>query len=168
MAESVSDASAPTDGPQVLMASGRERPSPSDQFAHTEKRVQADADLGEENGPTLFSVHHAHAILNDRAVLSQPIDRAPQSAAGRHDVLDEQHEIASVQFPFEVVPRAVLLRGLAHDHVRRVAREADGGGDRNGTEFDPRDWLAPRTYGAIASAIVRRRSGRVIALLIST
>src|SRR5438445_12055414 len=99
------------------------RLSPTDQFARAKERVKAHADLGEEDRAALFPIHDAHAVLDDRTVLPQPIDRAPQGAAGRHDVLNEQHEIASVQLAFEVVLPAVFLRGLAPDDVARHPRE---------------------------------------------
>src|SRR5947209_6051127 len=118
---------------------GGNRPSPNDQFTRPKQCVKADADLREEDGAALLSVHDAHAVLDDRTMLPQPIDRAAQGAAGRHDILDEQHEIASVQLALEIVLRAMLLGSLPHDDVRRVAREAHGRGDRDRPEFDARD-----------------------------
>src|SRR5438128_887599 len=125
-------------------------------------------DLRQEDRPSLFSVDDTHAVLDDRAVIAQPIDRAPQRAARRHDVFDEQHEIASVQLAFEVMPRAVLLRGLPNNDVRLVAREAHGGGDRDGAELDASDPARSACIRSDRLAIVRRRSGRVMAFLIST
>src|SRR5436309_3533843 len=140
MAESVSRALRWT---MMDLRSARSRSSRTDQFARAEERVKPHTDLRQENRAALFSVDDAHAVLDDRAVLAQPINRAPQRAARRHDVFDEQHEIASIQLAFEVVPRAVLLRSLANNDVRLAAREAHGGGDRNGAELDARDPARP-------------------------
>src|SRR3989441_652994 len=121
----------------------QEPPSRTDEFARAKERVEPHTDLRQEDRPSLFSVDDTHAVLDDRAVLAQPIDRTPQRAARRHDVFDEQHEIASVQVAFEVVPRAVFLRGLPNNDVRLVAREAHGGGDRDGAELDAGDPARP-------------------------
>src|SRR2546429_4840358 len=117
---------------------GAEPYSRADQFARAEERVKPHTDLGQEDRPALFSVDDTHAVLDDGAVFPYAIDRAPQRAAGRHDIFDEQHEIASVQLAFEVVPRAVFLRGLPNNDVRLAAREAHGGGGREGTRLDTR------------------------------
>src|SRR2546426_2109740 len=121
----------------------QEPPSRTDEFARAKERVEPHTDLRQEDRPSLFAVDDTHAVLDDRAVLAQPIDRSPQRAARRDDVFDEQHEIASIQLAFEVVPRAVFLRGLPNDDVRLVAREAHGGGDRDGTELDASDPARP-------------------------
>src|SRR3989442_14758025 len=117
----------------------RSQSSRTGQFARAEERVKPHPDLRQEDRTALLSVDDAHAVLDDRAVLPQPIDRAPQRAARRDDVFDEQHEIASIQLAFEVVPRAVLLRSLANNDVRLAARQAHGGGGRDGPQRDAPD-----------------------------
>src|SRR2546426_3969280 len=121
----------------------RSQSSRTGQFAAAEERVKPDSDLRQEDRAALLSVDDAHAVRDDRAVFPKAIDRAPQRAARRDDVFDEQYEIASIQLAFEVVPRAVLLRSLANNDVRLAAREAHGGGDRNGAELDARDPARP-------------------------
>src|SRR6059058_3529036 len=136
IAESVSTATSAYGRPRMSLGPMREA-ALTDRPVRSREGARAGARRPRRGGSRpLFPVHDAHAVLDDRPVLAQPIDRAAQGAAGRHDVLNEQHEIASVQLAFEVVLRAVFLRGLAHDDVRRIAREAHGRGNRDRPEFD--------------------------------
>src|SRR2546430_347003 len=65
------------------------------------------------------------------------------SACGTPGRFSQVTAIASIQRAFEVVLRAVLFRSLANNDVRLAAREAHGGGDRNGAELDARDPARP-------------------------
>src|SRR5712691_1652810 len=110
-----------------------------EQVRRAQQRVEADADFGERFLAALLPVDHRHDVLDPRAVRPQPVDGASQGAAGRDDVLDEEHAVPAVQLPLEVFLRPVLLRGFPHHEERLPAREADRGGDRHSAELDSRD-----------------------------
>src|SRR3989441_5486966 len=109
------------------------------QIRRAQQRVEAAAVFGERFLAALLPVDHRHDVLDPRAVRPQPVDGASKGAAGRDNVLDEQHAVPAVQLPLEVFLRPVLLRGFPHHEERLPAREADRGGDRHGAELDSRD-----------------------------
>ncbi len=86
-----------------------------------------------------LSVDDADALLDHGPVSAEPFDRATQRATGRDDVLDEEHTVAAIQLPFELLFRPVFLRGFAHHDVRLVAGQAHRGGDRDRAQLDARD-----------------------------
>src|SRR3989442_1590916 len=118
------------------MPSSRSNPSIS-----ASSRMKVHADLGEEVGPALFSVHDAYAVLDDRAMLPQTIDGAAQGPSGRHDVLDEQHAFSAIQFALERMLCPVFLRDFAHHYVGLPSHKAHGRGDGDGAELDACDAL---------------------------
>src|SRR6266566_5769270 len=62
-----------------------------------QQRVESDADLCKQQLAAFLSIDDAHAVLDHGPVSAEPRDRAAERAAGRDDVLDEEHAVAAIQ-----------------------------------------------------------------------
>src|SRR5439155_25278525 len=112
-----------------------------------EKRVESDADFGEQQLAAFLSVDDADAVLDHGPVSAEPFDRAPERATGRDDVLDEEDSISAIELSFELFFRPVLLRGFAHHDEGLPARQANGGSNRDRTKLDTSNPIGLLSHG---------------------
>src|SRR5919201_6740591 len=100
-----------------------------------EKRPQPYRMAREGVDSTLLAVDDADGRPALKTLLAQGLDGADGGTARGDDVLDEADQRARFEAALEPVPRAVLLRFLAHDHEGKAGGERGRGGARDGSEL---------------------------------